>query len=476
MSNRVLHLYQSLPYPLRCLVASLRGLHLRRWRYGPETEQLVQEALERENWNQEQWHQWQQERLKKILHGALTKVPYYREFWEKQKRAGAKLAWEDLRNWPILQKETVRTNPRAFLADDANPGEMFHQCTSGTSGKPLDIWLSRQAITHLYALFEARVRKWNGVSRKHRVATLGGQLVAPVHRRRPPFWVWNAALSQLYMSSYHLAPDLIPAYLDALRSYRVEYIFGYVSSLHALAQGILKSGRTDIRMKVALTNAEPLYAYQSEAISNAFQCPVRETYGNAEVVSAGAQCAAGKLHLWPELGVVEVMAGDQPAAEGTAGDLVFTGITNPMMPLIRYRIGDRGHLSIATACSCGRTLPILESIEGRDDDILFTVDGRQIGRLDPVFKANLPIAEAQIVQETLSRIRVRYVPAEGYSPSAGQVLIERLRERMGPVDVVLEPVPEVPRERGGKFRAVICRVSREAGQRMARGIQTEKLK
>jgi phenylacetate-CoA ligase len=121
-------------------------------------------------------------------------------------------------------------------------------------------------------------------------------------------------------------------------------------------------------------------------------------------------------------------------------------------------------------------LPILESIEGRDDDILFTVDGRQIGRLDPVFKANLPIAEAQIVQETLSRIRVRYVPAEGYSPSAGQVLIERLRERMGPVDVVLEPVPEVPRERGGKFRAVICRVSREAGQRMARGIQTEKLK
>ena len=84
MSDRVLHLYQSLPYPLRCLVASLRGLQLRRWRYGPDTDQLVQEALARENWNQEQWRQWQQERLQKVLHSARTKVPYYREFWAKQ--------------------------------------------------------------------------------------------------------------------------------------------------------------------------------------------------------------------------------------------------------------------------------------------------------------------------------------------------------------------------------------------------------
>jgi phenylacetate-CoA ligase len=200
---------------------------------------------------------------------------------------------------------------------------------------------------------------------------------------------------------------------------------------------------------------------------------VRETYGNSEAVSAGAECAAGKLHLWPELGAVEVMDGDQPAADGTAGDLVFTAVSNPAMPLIRYRIGDRGRLSMATTCSCGRTLPILESIDGRKDDVLFTTDGRQIGRLDPVFKANLPIAEAQIIQETLSRVRVRYVPGEGWNDSAGKTIIERLRERMGPVEVVLEPVPEVPRGRGGKFQAVICRVPPEERQRMRLGMQSE---
>ncbi len=40
-------------------------------------------------------------------------------------------------------------------------------------------------------------------------------MVAPVKSRRPPFWVWNQGLNQLYMSAFHLAPDLVPAYLGA---------------------------------------------------------------------------------------------------------------------------------------------------------------------------------------------------------------------------------------------------------------------
>ena len=89
-----------------------------------------------------------------------------------------------------------------------------------------------------YALFEARWRGWYGVSRRDRWAILGGQLVAPVSATRPPFWVWNAALSQLYMSSYHLAPELIPAYLDELARRRITYLWGYSSALHALAKSV----------------------------------------------------------------------------------------------------------------------------------------------------------------------------------------------------------------------------------------------
>lgn len=40
MSETLLRLYHRLPNPMRSIAASLRGLYLRNWRYGPETEQL----------------------------------------------------------------------------------------------------------------------------------------------------------------------------------------------------------------------------------------------------------------------------------------------------------------------------------------------------------------------------------------------------------------------------------------------------
>jgi phenylacetate-CoA ligase len=266
------------------------------------------------------------------------------------------------------------------------------------------------------------------------------------------------------MSSYHLAPDLIPHYLDALKNYHVKYLWGYTSSLYALAQEALQLGRDDLKMAVVITTAEPVFDYQRQAIAEAFQCPVRETYGMAEIVAAASECESGRLHLWPEVGWVEILENNQPVSNGTSGDLVCTGLLNVDMPLIRYHIGDRGALlGVNTPCACGRTLPILASVEGRVDDMLYTPDGRCIGRLDPIFKTRLPVREAQVIQETLNRVHVRYVPAPDFTPEAGRSIIDRLQARMGMIEVILEQVDEVPREVNGKFRPVICNLPRRSG-------------
>jgi phenylacetate-CoA ligase len=462
MRDHLLDVYHRMPAPARSVAATLRGYHLRSWRYGHETERLIGEAEEREHWSAERWEAWREARLAYLLHRAATQVPYYREEWARRRRRGDGSSWECLENWPVLEKESLRENPGAFVADGCDVRRMFHDHTSGTTGKSLDLWCSRETVRGWYALFEARVRRWYRVSRHDRWANLGGQLVQPASRRKPPFWVWNASANQLYMSSYHLAPDLIPFYLDALRRYRITYLHGYTSSLYALAQEVLSHRRRDLRMTVVITNAEPVYSYQREAIAEAFQCPVRELYGMSELTAAASECQAGRLHLWPEVASVELFAGDQPAAANAAGDLVCTGLLNADMPLIRYRVGDRGALATEGApCPCGRALPVLAGVEGRVDDVLYTVDGRRIGRLDPVFKASLPVREAQIIQEALSRVRVRYVPTPEFTSAAARSIVERLQARMGAVAVVLEPLAEVPREPNGKFRAVICRISAE---------------
>ena len=462
MTDTLLKAYHCLPTPLRSVAASLRGLYLSYWRYGFETERLIEEALDRESWTSGQWKAWHEERLAHVLHRAAMRVPYYREQWAARRRRGDRASWDDLKNWPILEKNTIRDNPRAFVADDCDVRLMFHEHTSGTTGKPLSLWLSKETVRKWYALCEARIGHWNGVSRHDRWAMIGGQLVTPVSQRDPPFWVWNKGLNQLYLSSYHLAPDLIVSYLDAISRYRVTYLYGYTSSLYALAQAVVNAGRQDIGMAVAITNAEPVYGYQRATIAQAFNCPVRETYGMTEIVVSASECPAGQLHLWPEAGWVEVIEDSRSLPHGASGDLVCTGLLNADMPLIRYRTGDRGALAVGPEkCQCGRTLPVIGTVDGRVDDLLYTMDGRRIGRLDTVFKGDLPIHEAQIIQEALDCVRVRYVPTPDFRPKHESVFTQNLQARMGRVKVVMEPIAEVPRGPNGKFRAVICNLSKE---------------
>jgi phenylacetate-CoA ligase len=451
----LLALYHRLPAgPARSAVATLRGAYLSRWRYGPETDRLVAEALDRDAWDAGRWGAWQDERLAELLHRAATTVPYYRAQWAARRAGGDRAAWDVLANWPVLEKDPVRRQPDAFLADGCRRQRMFRERTSGTTGTPMVLWWSRAAVRQWYALFEARTRRWYGVDRHVPWAILGGQLVAPVSQRRPPYWVWNAAMHQLYLSAYHLSPGAVPHYLRALARYQVRYILGYSSALEALARGA--HGHPVPPLAVAVTNAEPLLDHQRKAIEQGLGCAVRETYGMAEGVAAASECAGGRLHLWPDAGVVEVVA----APDGEAGELLATGLLNPDMPLIRYRVGDRATLDPGTeACACGRGLPRLQSVEGRSDDVLYTRDGRPVGRLDPVFKAAGTIAEAQIVQETMDRIRVRLVPTPAYRAADGRSVADEIRRRMGPVEVVVEEVSMIPRSSNGKFRAVVSQLT-----------------
>jgi phenylacetate-CoA ligase len=215
------------------------------------------------------------------------------------------------------------------------------------------------------------------------------------------------------------------------------------------------------KLSVVISNAEPLFAYQRELISRVFACPVRDTYGMCEMACAASECEAGKLHLWPEAGFFEVLndADDDPVMSGEIGRLVCTGLLNHDMPLIRYEVGDR--VAIAPPgekCACGRTLPVILSVEGRSDDLILTSDGRRIGRMDPIFKRDIPIREGQIIQQSLELIRVLVVPGLAFTQRHERKLIAAVRERVGNMVVQIEKVSEIPRSANGKFRAVISNV------------------
>lgn len=76
-----------------------------------------------------------------------------------------------------------------------------------------------------------------------------------------------------------------------------------------------------------------------------------------------------------------------------------------------------------------------------------------------MFKNAWPLREAQIIQERLDLVRVLCVPADGFSTGTAEEIAERLRERLGDIQVVVEEVEAIPRGPGGKFRAVVSKVA-----------------
>lgn len=453
-----LQIYHHLPPWARNLAASLRGYYLSWWRYSAKTEKLVVDALERENWSREQLESWQNERLAYILERAVTKVPYYREYW--QKRDANLDDWKKLDNWTVLKKDALRNNHNAFLSEDKNPKQMFLEHTSGTTGTPVTFWCDRATLQNWYALVEARWRLWYGVSRKDRWAIIGGQQVIPFNQEKPPFWVWNSGLNQLYMSALHIKPDFLKHYLDAIRRYSIVYLYGYSSSLYWLAVTALEN-KVKLDMKVVITNAEPLYDFQRETIAQAFNCPVRETYGLSEMVCAMSECEYEKLHLWTEAGYAELLdENDNPVKNGEPGRLICTGLLNEAMPLIRYEVMDMAQFPKSeVGCQCGRNLPVVEKVLGRLDDSIVTKDGRKLALLDIIFGEHLHIREAQIIQETLDLLRIKVVPANGWSELDKREIESAVRQRVGDVEVRIEAVTEIERTFAGKLRVMVSKIN-----------------
>lgn len=456
-----LKIYHSLPLFLRALAISVKGHYLRQWRYGPETERLIEEAFERESWSVGSWKLWQDERLAYILHRAATKVPYYREYWLRRRSQGDEVSWKALSDWPILNKEAVRKNPLSFLAEDCDYKKMFCGRTSGTTGTPVSIYVKRETLRKYYAIFEARLRRWHRVSIKQHWAILGGQLVVPFRQKKPPYWVWNAGLNQLYLSTHHLSQENAEHYCAALKRYRPTHAIVYPSSAAVLARSIIENSLSvPDSLRIIFSNAEQLLPSQREVISRAFNCPVINTYGMGEMIAGASECGQTCLHLWPDVGAIEIIkdSEDIPVSGGDPGRIIATNLLNADMTLIRYETGDRGRLGNDSACACGRKLPYLTAIEGRLNDLIITPQGRKVFWLNPVFYG-LPIKEGQFIQEDRENIRIKVIPDNNYDNVQGEIIVSRLQDRVGKMNIKLETVDRIPRSQNGKFKAVISLIN-----------------
>ena len=460
--------FQKLPGIFKTIIASYRGYQLKILRSKNRNIYLA-EIRERDFWNKEQIRKFQETKCREMLDHAVRNVPYYRNLWNSIHKASPGLDPLDLNNWPVLEKDAIRNHPDLFIADGIRKEDLTFIPTSGTSGKPMQFYFDRYTISYWYAMYEYRIRNWNGVSETDRWANVGGQLICDIRQQRPPFWTWNAGMNQLYLSSYHITPENVPHYIRALKKYHIQSLLGYVSSMYNIASEALKQNLEIPKLKLIITTAEPLYDYQRTLMESAFGCKVVQTYSSCEFSFGSNEDPDRHMYIWPEAGITEIVDETGQIIPEGKGELITTGLLNKAMPLIRYRIGDTVKLN--RGMNGKMQFDYFEEVIGRTDDLVVTSGGKFVGRLDPVFKSNIRIRESQIIQEDFSEFTIRVVPDKDFGEEDMQSIESRLKDRVGnDVTVRFEVVDEIPRGPNGKFKAVVSKITREK----LPGVKTEK--
>ncbi|MFC1712121.1 phenylacetate--CoA ligase family protein [Candidatus Poribacteria bacterium] len=452
--------YSRSPYFIKSIIAGFYG-----WAtFSKKNGQFYRDHLNR--LSESQWFSTQEllnlqeEKTLKFIEYAYNHIPYYRELFQQNDLVPSDIrCLNDIRKIPILTKETVRQDLERLFSEDFGKKDLIWAHTSGTTGKALELCLSKECFQREYA-FTWLHRSWGGVDRKNdKIVTFAGHPVVPIDRIKPPFWTYNLYERQLLCSSYHLSKDNLAYYARKLDEFQPDFIHGYPSSIYLVSRYLLEHGINTIRPKCVVTASETIFDYQRQEIESAFGCRLLMWYGNTEMCANIVECPDGGLHIKHEHSHVEFLdESNEPVKSGGEGRMVCTGFGNYAMPLLRYEIGDVA-IPIHRECSCGRGGYLVERVVGREEDYVVTPDGRLVGRLDHLFKDALNVVEAQLVQETTDKLLVRIVKRPGYSKEDEEAILSEAYNRLGnSIQIDLDYVDRIPRTSNGKLKFIISKI------------------
>lgn len=397
----------------------------------------------------------EQERAKReLVEFAVRNIKFYRE---KYGEAGFELGDMAQEGWfeklPVVTKKDLRERFGDFVNQGMNE-RMKISTTGGSTGEPTKVGYDGTIPEEVYSW---RLQRWFGVEPWDNHAYVWRDMRAS---RLAKFK--NAAM---WWPTRHLKMDATFITEAGMREFLAKYnqlkpamLQGYVGAVTQLAQFVVDQGIKVHAPKFVWTTSAPLPEAQRRLIAQAFNAPVCDQYGSCEIRWIAQQCPeCGGLHVNTEHVNIEfVNEANRPVAKGEYGKTLLTNLEDRVFPLIRYENGDRGRW-LQKACGCGRTLPMIDSVKGRESESFTLPSGKTINGefLTTIFDGAPELVKGfRVVQHKDKNITVEYMPGTGDGAQVEQLVKAFGNKLGGEVAVRARQVTEIPHDRG-KLRFIV---------------------
>lgn len=279
------------------------------------------------------------------------------------------------RNVPILEKKDLRVVFDEH-ASSCSMQKLIKRQTSGSTGVPLVFYKDNDSVSFIDAAMH-RNFSWYGLGIGDRRSHFWGS--GSGVKQRVQFLVRDYLLNWRRFNCFSLSESGVYKYHSLLQKFRPQYVYGYAKCIYEFASYGLKFGLSvSFPPSIVVVTGEKIHDEHKKIISQYFNAPVAEEYGCTECGVIAFECSHGGMHIMSDMLLVEaVKNGDASGYMEEGGSIVISELRGHFFPLIRYQIGDRGTLT-DQQCECGLGFPLIENIQGREDDYIICSDGTKI--------------------------------------------------------------------------------------------------
>ena len=420
------------------------ALHRRRYplRYAHLERLLENQALDPDTLRARQ-----QRNLANLVAFAAAHTPYYAE------TLGPLLAhgMPAIDALPVLEKDAVIRRLDDLLADTADRSEAKLGHTGGSTGNPLAFWydhakheLMRGGMMRSYLLA--------GWKPGQKILNFWGarQDVAPggVFGARLDGWI----AAEHTIAAFEYTEAQLVEWARFIRRYRPVLLQGYASVLADVARVVIEHHLAMPKSLIGVfSTAEVLEASQRRLMEAAFGCKVFNQYGSREIPNIACECRFGNMHVFTDMVYLE----SQPV--GGENRLLVTSLTNRLMPMIRYAIGDAGRL-LDGECDCGLPFPLMEMDVCRQNDHIRTRSGKTVhpSYFNRLLYGRTQIRQYQWVQRDLDTLVLNLVAPRALDDETLAALRASLRRDVdAAMQLEVNYLEAIPRTASGKHRSVI---------------------
>ena len=413
-------------------------------------------------WDVHRLNDYRDRSLRSLMDIVYREVPFYRELMSN---AGVKpndvRRRSDLYKLPIVTKEMLRSG-YPHLTTRETGQKTYEVSTSGSTGT--NFWVKEDSETagwhRASFLLASEWANW----------TIGEPHVQTgmTPNRSLEKKLKDALLGCYYVSAFNLSDARLDKTLELLDRCSIRHLWGYPGSIYYLARHAAKKG-FHRPLRAVVTWGDNLYPHYRKTIETAFETRVFDTYGCAEGVQIAAQCGEENTYHIHTLDVIVEFLDDERNAvcSGQSGNLVLTRLHPGPMPLIRYRVGDVGVAGNGRRCSCGRGYEIMESIQGRDSDVVITPSGNRliVHFFTGILEHFEEVDSFQVVQESIDTMIIRIVPTKEFLRELYKRIVSALQEKGATgIRIEIELVNQIPLTPGGKRRFIISKIANSRDQ------------